>query len=146
MPARRKVLVSVMAWAISPHNWLTSTPVSKREVMLENLCSCWLSSCSRELESSRPVDLSSSKVTIMPNATKYLGVFQSSGLMCRLGNLASRNIPRGKTAAHRTKPPALVITPGERRRYRIQKSHAVTKKARVNVALNPVSYSCSHAL
>src|SRR5262249_23238686 len=113
---RRKVLVSATACAISWHNDVTSTPVNRREVMPANFCNWRLSLASLSLADFKYSDLSSSKVRIIPRATKNLGVFQSSGLICRLGHLASTSTPTGNTAPHRKKPPALAITPGDHRR------------------------------
>jgi hypothetical protein len=82
-------------------------------------------------------DLSSTMARIMPNATRNLGTFHSSGFSFTCGNSQSINMAAGKTAPQAAKPPTTVTTPGDQRGKRRQNKIADMPKESVRAAMRP---------
>src|SRR5262249_16936738 len=111
-------------------------PLSRLEVTPANLCSCRFNWLSRVRADFRKSDLSSRSVSIMPKATKTLGVFQISSFKCRAGQKPAIDL-KVNEAPHSRNPAALAMTPGDHRGYRRQYRNPGRLKPRVSRISHP---------
>src|SRR5271163_2660361 len=115
--ATPKPVTAVIAEAIAGQKVSGRTPPNSREVIVEKRSNCRLSTSALCCMPAIDSDLSSTTARIIPNATKNLGVFQSSPGIIRLGAKRSTSNPRGKTAPQQKNPPAIVSMAGDEREW-----------------------------